>query len=132
MMAGAWTLMDQSGYKVLLECEKQGIKVHQAGIFGGGLLWGLEYFKYETATQDTLDIVKAWEQLCQKYNVSLPAVAMTFSFLPSCVEYLCIGAQQPEHVQKNVDLCQERVPDQIWDDAQAQGLLSIDLDNVRV
>ena len=124
MIAGSWTLMDQSGYKVLLECQRQGVKVHQAGIFGGGLLWGLKYFKYQTASQAVLDKVKAWEELCQRYKVSLPAVAMAFSFLPSGVEYLCIGAQSPEHVQQIVALCGERIPDQIWSDAQACGLLA--------
>jgi aryl-alcohol dehydrogenase-like predicted oxidoreductase len=40
MSAGAWNLIDQDGYELMLECQKRGIKVHNAGIFASGLLVG--------------------------------------------------------------------------------------------
>ena len=36
MMAGAWNLLDQDGWDVLLECERRGVAVHNAGIFASG------------------------------------------------------------------------------------------------
>jgi hypothetical protein len=40
LMAGCWNLLDQSGYDVLLECQKRNISVDIAGVFGAGILWG--------------------------------------------------------------------------------------------
>ena len=36
MSAGAWNLIDQDGYELMLECQRRGIKVHNAGIFASG------------------------------------------------------------------------------------------------
>ena len=46
MMAGAWNLLDQDGYDVLLECQERGVRVHNAGVFASGLLVGGSHYKY--------------------------------------------------------------------------------------
>ena len=49
MSAGAWNLINQDGYELMLECQKRGIKVHNAGIFASGLLVGGSHYKYAPA-----------------------------------------------------------------------------------
>ena len=51
MMAGSWNLLNTSGYEVLMECQKQGIEVHNAGIFASGLLVGGSTLDYAPAPQ---------------------------------------------------------------------------------
>lgn len=123
MLAGCWNLVDQSGYEVLKECQRKNVKVVQAGVFGSGLLWGSTRLRYSEAPPEAIEKVKRWEQLCAKHGVSLPAVAITFTYLPEVVEYVCVGCKKPRYVETNVALCKERIPVQLWSDAKKEGLL---------
>ena len=44
MLAGCWNLLDQSGEQVLRVCEKAGIRVHIAGVFGAGIVSWKDWF----------------------------------------------------------------------------------------
>jgi len=124
MLAGCWNLVDQSGYEVLQECQKRNIKVVQAGVFGSGLLWGSTHLRYDKAPKEAIDKVRRWEKLCKKHNVSLPAVAINFTYLPEIVEYVCVGCKKPRYVETNVALLKETIPVQLWTDAKKEGLLA--------
>lgn len=119
LMAGCWNLLDQSGYPVLLECQKKNIPVINAGIFGSGLLWGGSTYQYSKVSDENLEKVKLWEELASKYNLSLPVVALAFAYLPSIVKSVCIGARSPSELIKNHDLIFQcrKVPVELWHDA---------------
>mmetsp|Transcript_26097 Transcript_26097/g.60217 ORF Transcript_26097/g.60217 Transcript_26097/m.60217 type:complete len:341 (-) Transcript_26097:243-1265(-) len=123
MLAGDWHLLDFSGLEVLQECQARGISVTQAGLLGSGIFWGGPNLRYQTAPPEKLELVSKWKELASKYSVPLPAVAVTFAFLPACVDRLCIGAQSPEQVDANTALCDHKVPVQLWHEAKQQGLL---------
>jgi len=123
LMAGSWNLLDFSGIEVLLECQNRGIKITLAGIFGSGMLWGKNILKYKPADKESLQKREKWQNLCDRFNCSLPAVALNFSFLPSCVTSVCIGALFEDNVDKNMLLLKESVPKEIWREAQNQDLL---------
>ena len=54
MLAGAWNLLDQDGFEVLLECQRRDIKVHVAGIFASGILVGGSTYKYDVASPEII------------------------------------------------------------------------------
>lgn len=124
MMARTWNLLDQSSYPLLLECQKRGIKVHLAAVFCAGLLWGQNFFMYRSEIPPELtEKVARWKELSTSYGFSLPQVALAFAFLPSCVERVAVGCASPEQVRGNVELCDVKVPLELWQKAQASGLL---------
>ena len=95
---------------------------------------------------------RAWGELAEAHGVSLPAVALAFCALPECVERLVIGIATIEELEQvwhplptppqrgprtgfevvvswrcrqNLAALEEanRVPVQLWSEAQAAGLL---------
>jgi D-threo-aldose 1-dehydrogenase len=72
LVAGCWNLLDQSGYELLgyelqvfdlsfRECELRGIKVTLAGIFGSGLLWGVNFLRYTAPQQSDIERRDKWQ-----------------------------------------------------------------------
>ena len=120
MMAGRWNLIDQSGLGVLLECQRQNIAVHNAGIFGSGLLVGGSTLNYAPAPPEMLAKRDRWGDLAKKYGLSLPALAMAFAFLPEAITKVAIGVKSPKEVELNIStIRQSAVPRALWKEAHA-------------
>merc|ERR1712113_1120286 len=129
-MAGCWNLIDQDGYELLLQCQKKGIKVTNVGIFASGLLVGSTHYKYDTTLPtNVVDKLDKWTSLCQQHDVPVIHVAVCFALLPSVVENVAIGMRDEGKVKANVRLFDGslRVPQQLWKDAQTQGLIRKEL-----
>lgn len=125
MSAGAWNLIDQDGLDLLLDCQRLGIKVHNAGIFASGLLVGGNHYKYAPAPPEIIERREQWLALSEKHGMPLPAVAIAFALLPTVVEKAAIGVKSPDEVRMNVEWLQaaSRVPSELWVEAQSMGLL---------
>ena len=69
--------------------------------------------------------MEQWQALAEKHGVSLPAVAISFAYLPSCVEKVIMGMSTPEEVEMNMASLKESasVPAAIFAEAQSTGLL---------
>lgn len=124
MIAGRWNLIDQSAYELLIECQQRGVRVHNASIFASGLLAGGTTYQNKEAPIEIVRRAARWSALAEKYNTSLPAVALQFSLLPEVVELAAIGMRSSEEVEKNVALLAERVDPRLWLEAQREGLLA--------
>jgi D-threo-aldose 1-dehydrogenase len=118
LLAYGWSLLAQDGLEVLLCCQRAGISVHLAGVFGGSTFEPL--FNPKPAHKQT---VARWQALADEYDVSLGAVAITFGALPACVEKIVVGMNKVSDVELTVAQLGERVPMSLWRDAQARGLL---------
>ena len=66
-----------------------------------------------------------WKALASNHNVSLPAVACSFSALPNCVDKLVMGMKSVAEVNNNLNALEEsnKVPIEIWAEAVKEGLL---------
>merc|ERR1719263_2781009 len=105
MLAGCFNLIDNDCIDLLLECEKQGVKVANVGVFASGLLWGGKHYRYSEVVPDKVkDKVSKWTMLAEKYKLSLPQVALNFAFLPKCVDRVAFGAARADFVEQNVAL----------------------------
>lgn len=126
MSAGAWNLIDQDGYELLVECQNRGIKVHNAGIFASGLLVGGSHYKYAPAPPEVLDRRERWAALAGKHGLPLPAVAIAFALSPAVVEKAAVGVKSSEEVRTNVEWLEAatKVPTALWAEAKALGLLA--------
>lgn len=124
MLAGRWNLIDQSGYELLLECQRKGVRVHNASIFASGLLAGGTTYQNREAPPEIVRRATCWSALACKYGSSLSAVALHFALLPQVVELAAIGMRSSEEVEKNVALLAERIDPRLWLEAQREGLLA--------
>jgi len=124
MMAGCFNLIDNDSVDLLLECQKQGVRICNVGVFASGLLWGGSHYKYDASIPERVTKkVEAWQELAQKHNLSLPQVALNFAFLPKIVDSVAFGTSDPAKAKQNVDLCGATVPLELWKEAKEKGLI---------
>jgi hypothetical protein len=58
-----------------------------------------------------------------RYKIPLPALALSFSFLPRCVSMVAVGVRSPEQVRQTKKWLQFQVPGRVWNHATKLGLL---------
>ena len=126
MLAGCWNLLDQSGHAALLACQRRGVRVHNAGVFGGGLLAGGANYRYAAAPAEIVARARAWEELAEEFRVPLLAVALHFAFLPAVVEAVAVGVKSAAEVEGALDLLSVDIPERLWAEAVRRGLLPED------
>ena len=119
LLAYGWNLLCHDALEVMECCERHGVRVHSAGTLGG------ELYSIFRPPPQLRPRQQQWQALARRHGVSLPAVAIRFAFLPTCVEKVVIGMTTPDEVAMNMAALREaaRVPAAIWADAQAAGLL---------
>ncbi|MEU7740338.1 aldo/keto reductase [Nonomuraea sp. NPDC049158] len=126
MLAGRYTLIDQSGLPLLDACADKGVRVLAAGVFNSGLLATSTpggTYNYEPAPAEVLDRARRIAKVCERYDVPLPQAAMAFPLRHPAVASIVIGARSPEEVATNAALWERPVPDNLWSELEAEGLL---------
>jgi len=125
MLSNAFTLIDHECRELMMECQSQGVKVHNVGIFCSGLLWGGDHYMYGEGIPDSVKTkVSKWTELAKKHGCSLPQVALCFAFLPTCVRMCAFGTSRAMAVDENLALCGKGVPVALWMEAKEQGLIA--------
>ena len=132
MLAGRYTLLEQTALDDLLPvCLDRGIGIVAAGVFNSGLLSrnapsNDAKYNYSEAPAELVARARRISEICERHGTSLPAVALAFPLAHPSVVSVCVGARSPEQIKRNVDLCQEPVPDTIWTELKDSGLLRLD------
>lgn len=130
LIAGRWTLLDQSALDDLLPAaERHGASVIAAGVFNTGVLAdpdadpSLVNFFYRPAPQEVLDKVAAIRAVCANHDVPLRAAALQFPFTHPSVATVCIGCRSPEEVRQNAADLEVDIPNALWTDLATAGLI---------
>jgi D-threo-aldose 1-dehydrogenase len=126
MLAGRFTLVDQSGLPLLDACAERGVQVMGAGVFNSGLLATATpagTFDYRPASAAVLDRARRVAKICEGYGVSLPQAAMAFPFRHPAMATIVVGARSAAEVRANTDLWQRHVPGDLWAELEADGLI---------
>ena len=123
MLAGCFNLVDVSGLEAMNLCLERGVRVHNAGVFGSGLLWGGSTLRYSTAPPEMVALAGRWDRLAKEHEVTLPAVALQFAFAHKAVEMCAVGCASPEQVRSNKGLLEQAIPKKLWKEAKEDGLL---------
>jgi D-threo-aldose 1-dehydrogenase len=129
MVAGRYTLLEQPAAPELIpECRERGIGIVVAGAFNSGLLStstpgpGARY-EYGDAPAEVIEKAQRLAMVCGKHGVELPAAALQFPLREPVVRSVVLGATEPEHVRQNVHRVTEKLPDGLWEELAAEGLL---------
>ncbi|SDG36092.1 aldo/keto reductase [Streptomyces griseoaurantiacus] len=133
MLAGRYTLLDQSALDdVLPAARKHGKSVVAVGVFNSGLLSrdrpvpGMKY-DYEDAPPELVARALEIAEVCERYGTSLPAAAIAFPYTHPSVVNVTLGVRTADHVRRNVELHRGTVPEALWDELRAQGLIRPDV-----
>ncbi|ADI13051.1 putative oxidoreductase [Streptomyces bingchenggensis BCW-1] len=137
MLAGRYTLLDQSALDdVLPAAREHGKSVVAVGVFNSGLLSrdrpapGMKY-DYKDAPPDLVARALAIAEVCERHGTTLPAAAIAFPFSHPSTVNVTLGMRDREQVSRNVELHRRGVPEGLWDDLRAQGLIRPDVPTPR-
>jgi D-threo-aldose 1-dehydrogenase len=129
MLSGRYTLLDHSALDDLLPaCSARGVSVLAASIFNSGLLATPRpaegtSFDYAPAAPEVLRRAREIAAVCEAHGVTLPQAAMAFPLLHPAVAGIVVGMRSPREVRDDIAAFQAHVPDQVWADLVAAGLL---------
>ena len=129
MIAGRYTLLEQpAADEVLPACHERRTGVVAASVFNSGLL-----AKDEPSRDDRYEYGRMpeplWEHLqrivavCRAHDVPLPAAAVQFALRDPAVRSVVVGGSRPEQLRRNAELMAVDIPDGLWDDLAAEGLI---------
>jgi aryl-alcohol dehydrogenase-like predicted oxidoreductase len=127
MLAGRYTLLDQSGLDDLLPlCEERGIGLMAAGVYNSGLLGNpspRSHYDYAAPPEPLLEKALAIRAVCERHGVPLRAAAIQFPLGHPAVSTVVIGARSPEQLSDNVEMFEHPIPDALWAELKSSGLL---------
>ena len=117
LVAGRWTLLDQSALDDLLPAAvAHGASVIAGGVFNSGVLADpdadteLTNFFYRPAPPEIIDRVRGIRGVCADHGVSLRAAALQFPLTHPAVATVCVGCRTPEEVRANAADLEAEVP----------------------
>ncbi|MGW1913395.1 aldo/keto reductase [Streptomyces sp. NPDC002076] len=133
MLAGRYTLLDQSALDDVLPAARElGKSVVAVGVFNSGLLShdrpaeGMMY-DYREAPPELVARAREIAQVCAEHGTSLPAAAMAFPRTHPSIINVTLGMRNREQVERNAELHHRPVPDGLWADLRARGLIRADV-----
>ncbi|MEV0112908.1 aldo/keto reductase [Streptomyces sp. NPDC050844] len=129
MQSGHYTLLQHGALDELLPaCVERGVSVLAASVFNSGLLATDRpatgaHFDYAPATAEPLRRAHRIADVCEAHGVTLPQVAMAFPLRHPVVAGIVVGMRSADEVRRNVAAFGAAIPDQVWADLRAEGLL---------
>ncbi|MEM7133915.1 MAG: aldo/keto reductase [Chloroflexota bacterium] len=127
LLAGRYTLLEQTSLDFLRLCQEKKIGVILGGVYNSGILasdLGPEAkYNYRAAPEPILQKAKEIRDICQAHNVPLQVAALHFPLRNPGVTSMVLGAEEPSHIQQNLALFEIEVPDALWVDLRAAGLI---------
>lgn len=128
LCAGRYTLLDQSALTELLpEAAARGRSVVVGGVFNSGLLAdprpGATY-DYAAAPLSLLDRALRIKAVTEGHGVPLRAAALHYPLAHPAVAGVLVGTRSPDEVRDAAALLRREIPDELWDELRAEGLLT--------
>lgn len=130
MLAGRYTLLEQPASALVDRCASLGVAVVAVGAYNSGLL-GQERpsagatYDYAEASAQLLARANSIADVCERHGVTLPEAALAFPRRAPAVAAIALGVQSADQVRSNVARAAADVPEVLWDDLRAAGLLAM-------
>jgi D-threo-aldose 1-dehydrogenase len=130
MCASRYTLLDPSAERDLLPtAQERGVSVAVAAVFASGILATERprpgaTVEYGTASPEQLARVGRIADVAERYGTTVPELAVRFALRHPAVSTVVLGADTPEQIRRNAALADATVPDAVWEELRAEGLLA--------
>ncbi len=121
MVAGRFTLLDQSAYPQLLTlAQDKGVAIELAAPFNSGILATgasdlSQRFDYQAPPPDILDRVRQIEHICASFDVSIKRAALHYSRGHPAIKRLVLGLIHPDGLASNLHDLATPPPAALWD-----------------
>jgi len=127
LLAGRYTLLEQTSLDFLDYCKQKNIAVFLGGVFNSGILAtgpraGASY-NYSAAPAHIIEKANKIDAVCARHNVPLRIAALHFALAHPAVTSVVLGAQQPHEVVSNVEALSAKVPAALWQELKHEGLI---------
>jgi D-threo-aldose 1-dehydrogenase len=128
LLAGRYTLLEQSALPLLDLCAEKGIALFLGGVYNSGVLAtgpvpGARY-NYAPAAPDVLERARRLEAACARHGVALPAAALQFALAHPAVRTLVIGCNTPAEFASALAGVDAPIPAALWAELRAERLIS--------
>lgn len=131
LLAGRYTLLDQSGLPELLPlCLERGVSIVVGGVYNSGLLagpGGRATFDYVPAPAEFVERARRLDAVCARHGVPLKAAAIQFPFGHPAVASVLSGSRSVAELEENVRMLETPIPADLWAELRAEGLLAPDV-----
>jgi len=115
LIANRYSLLEDTADRVLLPlCAERGISVLAGGVFGTGVLAGGDRFEYAPASAEVKARVARLRDICDRYDVPLPAAALRYVLRHPAVTAAVVGARTPAEIQADAAYLALGIPDAMW------------------
>lgn len=127
LLAGRYTLLDQSGAEDLLPAAlERGVRIVLGGVFNSGLLADprdAAMYDYAPAPRELVERALALEEACAEHGVPLRAAALHYALAHPAVACALIGIRSPEQARDCAAMAGVEVPETLWSELRDRGLL---------
>lgn len=124
LVAGRYTLLDQSAAATFDRALARGVSVHAAGVFNSGLLVSGDRYDYAPAPAAMIARRNAVADVCERHGVALGAAALHFAGSHPAVERVVVGLRSPTEVEQLLAWRLTPIPPQLWAELAHEGLLA--------
>ena len=130
LVAMPYTLLDQDGLAELDLCAERGVSVVIGAPYASGILVrgpdpGALY-NYRPAKPEIVDKAERIAAVCRRHDVPLAAAALHFPFGHASVAAVIPGPIAAEEVRLNLAWMRRDIPDELWAELSAEGLIRPD------
>ena len=128
LLAGRYSLLDQNALNDFFPiAEKNNIGIILAGIFNSGILAkgvgeNITYF-YDKIPEEVKQRYLKIANICNKYEVPVPAAAIQFCYTNKLVTSMILGMDRVEQVKQNLDYLNFPIPEDLWKDLLNEKLI---------
>ena len=128
LLAGRYTLLDQSGLDELLPiCVEKDIGIVLGGPYNSGILASDlsddTTFNYLPAPRDILEKARSINEVCDRHGVPLKAAALQFGLAHPAVAATIPGARSIDELEENLRMGYHPIPADLWEELSAEGLI---------
>ncbi|WP_433167625.1 aldo/keto reductase [Kribbella sp. CA-247076] len=118
LLAGQYSLLDQSATPLLDRCLARGVSVVVSGILTPLVL------QTEQSSDPATIRARRISAICERYGVSLPQAALAFPARHAAVTSVLIAAASPAEIRADAALVRQPVPSTLWRDPELLRLVS--------
>ena len=128
LLAGRYTLLEQSSLDFLSDCIDYDVKIVIGGPYNSGILArdldGPVSYNYEPAPQKLIEKAKKINFLCEENSVPMKAAALQFVLHHPAIISVIPGVQSIDELIENIEMIKFDIPYSFWDELKNKKLIS--------
>ncbi|OJY38227.1 MAG: pyridoxal 4-dehydrogenase [Rhizobiales bacterium 65-9] len=131
LLAGRYSLLEQDALNSFLPlASERNISILLGGVFNSGVLAtgpvpGAKY-NYRDAPPEIMARAGRIEAICKAHDTPIAVAAMRFPLGHPAIASIVLGAVSPQEIARNLEGFTQRVPQALWRDLVAAGLMRDD------